>query len=146
MCIRDRSNTILMHDMTQAYGRALLGDRSALPPLPMQYADYATHQRGDYLHSAACRRSGEYWSQYLGRDLPALELPQDFPRSATQQHRAGRVHVSLGPSLAQSLEVFCQRQGLAPFVVALGAWQLLLSRYSRQDDFCLLYTSPSPRD
>jgi amino acid adenylation domain-containing protein len=129
------SNTILMQDMTQAYGRALLGDRSALPPLPMQYADYATHQRGDYLQSAACRRSGEYWGEYLGHDLPALELPQDFSRSATQQHSAGRVHVSLAPSLAQALENFCQGQGLAPFVVALGAWQLLLARYSRQDDF-----------
>jgi len=129
------SNTILMQDMTQAYGRALLGDPSGLPPLPMQYADYATHQRGDYLQSAACRRSGEYWSQYLGRDLPTLELPQDFPRIGGQEHRAGRVHVSLDRSLAQALDAFCQRQGLAPFVVALGAWQLLLARYSRQDDF-----------
>ncbi len=73
------SNTILMQDMTQAYAQALLGDPSALPPLPMQYADYATHQRGEYLQSAACQRSGEYWSNYLGHDLPTLELPQDFP-------------------------------------------------------------------
>ncbi|WP_434648440.1 amino acid adenylation domain-containing protein [Pseudomonas sp. D1-2] len=131
------SNTILMQDMTQAYRRAVLGDSSALPPLPMQYADYAIHQRGDYLQSAARLRSGEYWSEYLGRDLPTLELPQDFPRNTSQQHRAGRVHVSLAPSLARALDAFCQRQGLTPFVVALGAWQLLLARYSRQDDFAV---------
>ncbi|WP_431093104.1 amino acid adenylation domain-containing protein [Pseudomonas brassicacearum] len=129
------SNTILMQDMTQAYAQALLGDPSTLPPLPMQYADYATHQRGEYLQSAACQRSGEYWSNYLGHDLPTLELPQDFPRATRQQPMAGRVHVALAPAMTQALEAFCQRQGLTPFVVALGAWQLLLGRYGNQNDF-----------
>ena len=129
------SNTILMQDMTQAYARALLGDPSPLPPLPMQYADYATHQRGEYLQSPQCRRSGEYWRHYLGHDLPTLELPLDFPRTAGQQHRGGRVQVTLAPAVTQALDAFCQRQGLTPFVVALGAWQLLLGRYSNQHDF-----------
>ncbi|WP_053213536.1 non-ribosomal peptide synthetase [Pseudomonas sp. Q12-87] len=129
------SNTILMQDMTQAYGQALCGDPSALPPLSMQYADYAAHQRGAYLQSTACQRSGEYWSRYLGHDLPALELPQDFPRAASHQPMAGRVHLSLAPAVSQALDTFCQRQGLTPFVVALGAWQLLLGRYSNQSDF-----------
>ena len=129
------SNTILMQDMTQAYARALLGDPTPLPQLPMQYADYATRQRGEYLQSTACQRSGEYWSRYLGQDLPTLELPQDFPRATGQQHMAGRVHLSLAPAMAQALDTFCQRQGLTPFVVALGAWQVLLGRYGNQDDF-----------
>ena len=129
------SNTILMQDMTQAYAQALLGDPSPLPPLSLQYADYATHQRGEYLQGIACQRSGEYWSHYLGRDLPTLELPLDFPRTVGQQHRAGRVHVTLAPAVTRALDAFCQHQGLSPFVVALAAWQLLLGRYSNQDDF-----------
>ncbi|MCG6573322.1 amino acid adenylation domain-containing protein [Pseudomonas sp. AF32] len=129
------SNTILMQDMTQAYTRALLGDASPLPALPLQYADYATHQRSEYLQSTACQRSGDYWRQCLGHDLPVLELPQDFPRAASQQHMAGRVQVTLAPAMAQALETFCRRQGLTPFVVALGAWQLLLGRYANQNDF-----------
>jgi amino acid adenylation domain-containing protein len=129
------SNTILMQDMTQAYAQGLLGDPSPLPPLPLQYADYATWQRGEYLQSLACQRGGEYWSEYLGHDLPTLELPQDFARTASQTHMAGRVQVTLAPAMVQALETFCQRQGLTPFVVALGAWQLLLARYSRQNDF-----------
>lgn len=129
------SNTILMQDMTQAYARALMGDPTPLPSLPMQYADYATRQRGEYLQSMACQHSGEYWSRYLGHDLPTLELPQDFPRATGQQHMAGRVHLSLAPAMARALDTFCQRQGLTPFVVALGAWQMLLGRYSNQDDF-----------
>ncbi|MDB6446248.1 non-ribosomal peptide synthetase [Pseudomonas sp. 21TX0197] len=129
------SNTILMQDLTQAYARALLGDASPLPALPLQYADYAAHQRGEYLQSTACQRSGDYWRQCLGHDLPVLELPQDFARAASQQHMAGRVQVTLAPALAQALETFCRRQGLTPFVVALGAWQLLLGRYANQNDF-----------
>ena len=129
------SNTILMQDMTQAYAQAVLGDPAPLPSLPMQYADYATRQRGEYLQSTACQRSGEYWRRYLGHDLPTLELPQDFPRAASQQHSAGRVHVTLATTETQALDAFCRHQGLTPFVVALGAWQLLLGRYSNQDDF-----------
>ncbi|WP_256676604.1 condensation domain-containing protein, partial [Pseudomonas sp. PICF6] len=129
------SNTILMQDMAMAYARALLGDPSTLPPLPLQYADYASWQRGDYVQSPACHRSGAYWSDYLGHELPALELPQEFARTANQQHMAGRVQVSLDPAMVQALDTFCQREGLTPFVVALAAWQLLLARYSNQNDF-----------
>ncbi len=60
------SNTILMQDMTQAYAQALIGDPSALPPLPMQYADYATHQRGEYCRaqpaSAAANTGAITWA------------------------------------------------------------------------------------
>ncbi|MBC3366008.1 non-ribosomal peptide synthetase [Pseudomonas sp. SWRI154] len=129
------SNTILMQDMTQAYAQALRGDPSPLPSLPLQYADYATWQRGDYVQSPACQRSGAYWSDYLGHDLPALELPHDVARTANQKHMAGRVQASLTPAMAQALDTFCQREGLTPFVVALAAWQLLLARYSNQNDF-----------
>ena len=129
------SNTILMQDLTMAYAQALLGDPSTLPSLPLQYADYASWQRGDYVQSPACHRSGAYWSDYLGHELPALELPQEFARTANQQHMAGRVQVSLDPAMVQALDTFCQREGLTPFVVALAAWQLLLARYSNQNDF-----------
>ncbi|KNH29906.1 peptide synthetase [Pseudomonas syringae] len=129
------SNAILMQDLSCAYGQARLGDTAQLPPLAMQYADHATWQRGAYLDSAACARSGDYWRQYLGSELPVLELPQDFARAAGQQHLAGRLSSSIPSTLSQALSAFCQRQGLTPFVLALGAWQLLLGRYSNQHDF-----------
>lgn len=129
------SNVILMQDLLHAYTQACLEDRSPLPPLAMQYTDYAQWQRGEYLDSAACTRSGDYWRHYLGSELPVLELPQDKPRTAGQQHLAGRYQWSLAPTLLEAFNTFSQRQGLTPFVLALAAWQLLLGRYSNQNDF-----------
>ncbi|MGE8144676.1 condensation domain-containing protein, partial [Pseudomonas frederiksbergensis] len=129
------SNAILMQDLNRAFAQA--GDANA-PPLPrpaIQYADYAAWQRGDYLDSASCANSADYWQNYLGTPLPTLDLPVDFPRSAQHRHPAGKHAFELPGSLSAALNRFCQQQGLSPFVVALGAWQLLLSRYSGQRDF-----------
>jgi amino acid adenylation domain-containing protein len=126
------SNTILLQDLTRAFAQA---SSANLPRPAIQYADYAAWQRGDYLHSATCASSAEYWQDYLGQALPTLDLPVDFPRNAQHSHPAGQYDFSLPAPLAQTLNRFCQHQGLTPFVVALGAWQLLLSRYSGQHDF-----------
>ncbi|MET1066567.1 MAG: amino acid adenylation domain-containing protein [Pseudomonas prosekii] len=129
------SNAILMEDLSRAYAQARVGDDSPLPPLHLQYADHAHWQRGVYLDSSACARSGDYWREYLRGELPVLELPQDATRADGQQHLAARLQWTLEPALAEAFNAFCQRQGLTPFVLALGAWQLLLARYSNQNDF-----------
>jgi amino acid adenylation domain-containing protein len=129
------SNAILMQDLTRAYGQAMTGNASPLPRPTIQYADYANWQRGEYLDSPACKSSSEYWQTYLGQSLPTLDLPVDFTRSEQHTHPAGKHLFSLPSSLAEALTRFCQQQGLSPFVVTLGAWQLLLSRYSGQHDF-----------
>ncbi|WP_413787161.1 amino acid adenylation domain-containing protein [Pseudomonas sp. B21-053] len=129
------SNAILMQDLNRAFAQASDADAPPLPRPAIQYADYAAWQRDDYLHSATCANSADYWQDYLGTPLPTLDLPVDFPRSAQQRHPAGKHEFELPGSLSTALNRFCQQQGLTPFVVALGAWQLLLSRYSGQRDF-----------
>ena len=129
------SNAILMQDLMQAYEQVVAGEPSPLRRPAIQYADYANWQRGEYLDSAACAASADYWRNYLGQTLPPLELPTDFPRHEQQTHPAGKHDFSLPTALTQNLNRFCQQWGLTPFVVALGAWQLLLSRYSNQQDF-----------
>ncbi|MCU1758985.1 amino acid adenylation domain-containing protein [Pseudomonas sp. 14P_8.1_Bac3] len=126
------SNAILLQDLTQAFAQE---DTTPLPRPAIQYADYATWQRGEYLNSPTCDNSADYWQTYLGKPLPTLDMPVDFPRSEQHRHPAGQHDFRLPASLCATLNRFCQDQGLTPFVVALGAWQLLLSRYSGQQDF-----------
>ncbi|WP_256352945.1 MULTISPECIES: non-ribosomal peptide synthetase [unclassified Pseudomonas] len=129
------SNAILMQDLTRAYAQAAVGTHSPLPRPAIQYADYANWQRGDYLHSPACKASAEYWQHYLGQSLAPLDLPVDVPRNDQHRHPAGNQDFSLPAPLVQAINRVCRQHGLTPFVVALGAWQLLLSRYSGQYDF-----------
>ncbi|SDU36152.1 non-ribosomal peptide synthase domain TIGR01720/amino acid adenylation domain-containing protein [Pseudomonas synxantha] len=129
------SNPILMQDLTQAYRRACQGHTTPLARPSIQYADYARWQREEYPGTPEQLRAAEYWADYLGQGIPTLDLPADYPRSAEQQHRAGNLHLSLPANLSQQLQGFCHQHDLTPFIVLLGAWQLLLSRYSGQRDF-----------
>ncbi|MCM2365300.1 condensation domain-containing protein, partial [Pseudomonas sp. SR18] len=129
------SNPILMHDLIQAYQRACQGDTTPLARPAIQYADYARWQREEYPNTPEQQRAAEYWTDYLGREVPTLDLPTEFPRNAGQQHRAGNLQLSVPSALSQQLQGFCQQQEVTPFIVLLGTWQLLLSRYSGQQDF-----------
>ncbi|MET3717902.1 amino acid adenylation domain-containing protein [Pseudomonas sp. PvP001] len=130
------SNPLLIADLGQAYAAALQGHDRALPTLPLEYADYATWQR-EYVGGQAGRQAQAYWRDYLGQDVPVLELPSDRPRRAEPRLDAARHDLRLPASTAQALREFCRLQQCSPFVVLLGAWQVLLARYSGQRDFAV---------
>lgn len=75
-----------------------------------------------------------YWRQKLAGIPAILELPTDRPRSAVQTLRTARESVLLPKSLKQALQALSEREGVSPFVVLLAAFQIQLSRYTRQDD------------
>jgi aspartate racemase len=74
-----------------------------------------------------------YWKERLA-DVPVLELPTDHPRPAVQTHRGGHQEYVLPPSLSEGLKDLARREGATLFMVLLGAFQVLLSRYSGQED------------
>ena len=129
------SNPILMHDLASAYQNALQGRSQALPRPAIQYADYARWQRQDYPATPQHAKAARYWREYLGDEIVPLELPLDQPRTEDRVALAGTFTASLPAPLVARLNSFCQVHGLTPFVVMLGAWQLLLGRYSNQHDF-----------
>lgn len=131
------SNPVLTRDLAAAYGAALAGRAPAsLPPLPVQYADYAAWQR-ERLQRVPLEAAIRYWRDYLGERLPGLELPTDRPRPARQTYRGGRIRFPLPSTLVQPLQKFCRTEGCTPFVVLLAAWQILLGRYSGQEAFAI---------
>ncbi|MBU4630248.1 amino acid adenylation domain-containing protein [Pseudomonas sp. BF61] len=122
------SNPILMHDLASALGQP----GRALPRPSIQYADYAQWQRQDYPLTPQHAAAAQYWKAILGNDIPALTLP----RERLENHAGAGHHAHTLPAhLNEQLQSFCQQQGLTPFVVLLGTWQLLLGRYSGQTDF-----------
>lgn len=73
----------------------------------------------------------------LPGDAPTLELPTDKPRSAVQSFRRETQQFSLSPDLAEGLEKLSDREGVALFMTLAAAFQLLLHRYSGQDDITI---------
>ncbi|HYO72515.1 MAG TPA: amino acid adenylation domain-containing protein, partial [Archangium sp.] len=124
---------ILVREVAALYQAFASGQPSPLPELPVQYADYAIWQR-QWLQGAALEQQLSFWRQQLSGAPAALELPTDKPRPPVQSHRGAHLGVHLPQALSEALKAFCQREGVTPFMALLASFQLLLSRYSGQDD------------
>ncbi|HKV07315.1 MAG TPA: amino acid adenylation domain-containing protein [Thermoanaerobaculia bacterium] len=124
---------ILVRELGALYA-AFTADRpSPLPELPVQYADYAAWQR-QWLSGEVLEAQVRWWADHLAGAPPVLELPTDRPRPAVQTHRGGQVFLEIGAELSERLEATGRRLGVTPFMTLLGAFAVLLSRYSGQRD------------
>jgi hypothetical protein len=124
---------VLVRELGALYAAYHAGRPSPLPELPLQYADFTTWQRerlrGDRLESLLA-----YWKKQLGGRLPVLELPTDRPRAAVFNFKGGAESFALSPALSESLGALGKREGATTFMTLLAAIQILLQRYTGQDD------------
>ncbi|HEY6802398.1 MAG TPA: non-ribosomal peptide synthase/polyketide synthase [Pyrinomonadaceae bacterium] len=123
---------VLNQEVTALYG-AYADDRpSPLPKLPIQYADYARWQR-NLLQGEVLDEHLEYWRRQL-EDLTDLRLPTDHPRPPVQSYRGAMRGFSLKPEVSQTLNKLAPQHGATLFMTLLAAFQILLHRYTSQDD------------
>ncbi|MEC7521818.1 MAG: amino acid adenylation domain-containing protein, partial [Myxococcota bacterium] len=104
-----------------------------LPPLPVQYADYAAWQRR-WLEGGELERQLQYWKRQLEGAPPVLELPLDFPRPPVKGERGQRVPVTLDDETMRGVRRLARDLEATPFMVMLAAWQLLLMRRARAEE------------
>ncbi len=106
---------------------------SPLPDPPLQYADFTEWQR-EWLQGEVMEAQLDYWRQRLAGAPPALALPTDYPRPAVQTSRGAKLSLSLPKPLAKALQELSRREGATIFMTLLAAFQVLLHRYTGQDD------------
>ncbi|MBZ4422888.1 non-ribosomal peptide synthase/polyketide synthase [Myxococcus sp. RHST-1-4] len=130
------STGVLIREVATLYEAFASGRPSPLPELPIQYADYAEWQR-EWLQGEVLERQLSWWKQRLEGIPPALELPTDRPRTADTNHPGATLKVELPAGLTRRLRDVSREEGATPFMVLLAGLQVLLSRYSGQDDICV---------
>ncbi len=123
---------VLTSELSLLYGTFTQGKPDPLPPLSVQYADYAIWQRG-WLSGDVLEGQLNFWREQLA-GAEVLELPTDHPRPAISAGQGGLVDVQLSQSLSKELKQLCLEQEVSLFMLLLSAWQVLLSRYSGQED------------
>ena len=126
------SNDIFFRELLIIYRAFASGKASPLPPLPLQYADYAIWQR-QRLQGKILDAQLAYWKKQL-ENAPPLELPTDHPRPALQNVQGRSQIYWLPQSLHDSLVAFSQNTDVTLFMLLLTAFQLLLMRYTGQCD------------
>jgi amino acid adenylation domain-containing protein len=81
--------------------------------------------------------SGEdlsYWKKQLSRASSTLDLPTDHARPAMQSFVGASQRMWIEASLAEKVRRFSEEHGVPPFVTLLAAFEVLLARYTRQED------------
>jgi amino acid adenylation domain-containing protein len=107
-----------------------------LPPLPIQYSDYARWQR-EWLASPAAEQELNYWRSQLTPLPPVLDLPTDFPRPAVLSTRGAEQVAWIPESLAQGLREVAQAENSTLFMLLCAAFKVLLARLSGQQDIAV---------
>ena len=131
--VTDRwSGAIFEQETGVLYEAFAKGQPSPLPPLPIQYADYALWQRS-LAESEIYRKQAAYWKRRLA-DVPyVLEVPADFPRPPIQNFRGARIYTRYSKRLLEALRDLSRREGVTMFTLALTAYKALLYRYTTQE-------------
>ena len=124
---------ILVRELTALYLASISGTVASLPDLPIQYADYALWQQ-ERLPGEALDAHLAYWRGQLQDSPTALSLPTDRPRPPVQTFEGAVEPFELSPALTESLKDLSQRAGLTLFITLLAAFQILLARYTGEDD------------
>ncbi|HEX5887024.1 MAG TPA: amino acid adenylation domain-containing protein [Pyrinomonadaceae bacterium] len=131
--VTDRWSGAIFEQETGLLYEAFANNRpSPLPPLPIQYADYALWQRGR-AESEIYRKQAEYWTKKLTGVPFVLEVPTDFPRPPIQNFRGARVYTRYPKRLLDALRELSRREGVTMFTLALAAYKALLYRYTTQE-------------
>jgi len=124
---------VLYRELSALYEAYREGRESPLPELPVQYADYAVWQR-EQLEGEALERQLAYWRERLAGAPELLELPTDRPRPPVQTYQGATVPVELSVQLLERLQALGRSEGATLYMTLLGAFQLLLSKYSGSED------------
>lgn len=127
------SMEVLVKELIALYISFASGQGNPLPDLAVQYADFAAWQH-QWMASDGLKKQLDYWHSTLAGAPPVLALPTDRPRQMTPRNHGAMFQRDLPASLTAPINNFCQRHELTPFMLFLGAWQLLLGRYAHSED------------
>jgi amino acid adenylation domain-containing protein len=126
---------VLVRELGANYTALREGRPAELPPLPVQYADFAVWQNG-WLQREALELLG-WWRQELEGAPQVLDLPTDRPRPPVQTFRGAEERLALPADLAAALRESGRREGATPFMVLLAGLHTLLGRWSGQRDLLI---------
>ncbi|WP_268746751.1 non-ribosomal peptide synthetase [Pseudomonas chlororaphis] len=127
------SIAVLTREVVALYQALALDQPSPLPPLEIQYSDYAAWQR-QWQAPRVFEAQIAYWREHLADAPTTLELPTDRPRPAIQIYRGQVIARTLDKALSRQIDALSQRLGATPFMTLLALFNLLLNRYSGQHD------------
>ncbi|MGN6154102.1 MAG: non-ribosomal peptide synthetase, partial [Lysobacteraceae bacterium] len=130
------SMAVLIDEFVQLYAAFAGGGENPLPPLSVQYADFAQWQHG-WLQGETLERQLSYWTRQLA-GIPSLHgLPTDKPRPASQSFVGATLRRPIDQALRTQLQALGQAHGATLFMTLQAAFAALLARYGNETDIVI---------
>ncbi|PHM60827.1 Amino acid adenylation [Xenorhabdus stockiae] len=127
---------VLLPELSVLYTAYNSHKDNPLPPLTIQYPDYAAWQR-QWLSSERLEKQSAYWKQTLSGVPTLLNLPTDRTRPEQQSFMGAFIPIELNVELTRALKRLGQQHGVTLFTILLSAWAVVLSRLSGQEDIVI---------
>lgn len=123
----------LIDELAELYEARVNGRPARLPVLRTRFSDHARRER-EHFNEGRFNEDLSYWTEQLTGAPAVLELPTELPREESRQ--PGENYRFAMPTWTRDgIAALSQDRQATPFMVMLAAWAVLLSRYTRQDDF-----------
>ncbi|AVH66607.1 non-ribosomal peptide synthetase [Nostoc sp. 'Peltigera membranacea cyanobiont' N6] len=130
------SFNVFLGELLELYPAFCAGKPSPLTEPCLQFADFAHWQR-EWVNTAEAQAQLTYWQQKLSGSSPLLELPYHRPRPTEQTYNGDQVRMELPSDLCESLRVLSRQAGATLFMTMLGAFLVILHRYTQQADISI---------
>lgn len=124
---------VFVRELAALYAAFSVGKSSPLSELPIQYADFAVWQRQCLLFLEVLENQLAYWKQQLA-NLPVLQLPTVRPRAEVKTNRGATKSFVIPSEESAALQALSRQEGVTLFMTLLAGFQVLLQRYTNQDD------------
>ena len=124
------SMEVLREELSQIYQAFLNNQSPKLPPLKIQYKDFAYWQQSQTVSETDLA----YWKNKLQGDIPVTNLPTDFPRPLNPSYQGAYAAHKIPKHLAQKLQQLAKDTQNTMFTLMLTAFKVLLYRYTSQED------------
>ena len=127
---------VFLNELDLLYGSYCRGQKSSLPDLNIQFADYSIWHR-KRVESDVVKNQIEYWREKLPERLPKMNLPFDRKRPSHFIYKGARKSIQIPNRDVESLSKICKSENLTLFVGFLTVFKILLFRYTDQKELLI---------
>jgi amino acid adenylation domain-containing protein len=122
----------ISHSVLASEFKTLLSGRQ-LPPLKLQYRDYAGWQNSS-TQQQKVRQQETYWTRLYSDDMPVLDLLTDFPRPQVQSFAGASMYFKLDDDVTPRIQQVADTGDVTLFMLILAVFNVLLAKLSGQED------------
>nr|WP_284694836.1 amino acid adenylation domain-containing protein [Photobacterium galatheae] len=130
------SLSVLTQQLSELYQKYVQGDQTPLPPLSLDYADYAFWQQR-YLQGKVLAPLESFWSDHLLGAPVSHTLPLDFPRPPEQTFHGAIHKTTFAAAPLNALKSLCQKHNATLFMGLHAVLAMMISALGQDDDIVI---------